>query len=298
MVLPAIDSLRCFVAAARLLNFRAAARSVALSPAALGQRIQALEEELGARLFQRTTRAVSLTEAGLALLPVADRCLEAARDCVRTARGETAPPPMDITLGTRQELGMSWIVPQLDKIAAALPSLDVHLYVSAGADLLLRVRTMEIDCAITSSRFTDPKLEAVRMHREDYVFVGAPSLLRRCPFTRAEHAASHTLLDENGSLPLFRYWVDAPEGGDRLRFQRIVRLGSIGAIRARALEGAGVGVLPRYLVEGDLRARTLKRILPSVELLHDWFRLVFRADDPKRAVYERLASLMMAEPLR
>ena len=46
-MLPSIDSLRCFQAAARLLNFRAAARSVALTPAALGQRIQKLEEQLG-----------------------------------------------------------------------------------------------------------------------------------------------------------------------------------------------------------------------------------------------------------
>lgn len=69
--LPSLDSLRCFAAAARLLNFRAAARTVALTPAALGQRIQKLEEELGAQLFRRTTRSVALTEAGLALLPAA-----------------------------------------------------------------------------------------------------------------------------------------------------------------------------------------------------------------------------------
>src|SRR6185436_18944557 len=111
---PSIESLRCFEAAARLLNFRAAARSVALTPAALGQRIRQLEDQLGVPLFRRTTRSVSLTEAGLSLLPFADKCLAAALECVRAARGETGPPPMDITIGTRQELGMSWVVPQLE----------------------------------------------------------------------------------------------------------------------------------------------------------------------------------------
>ncbi len=297
-MLPSIDSLRCFVAAARLLGFRAAARSVALSLAAPGQRIRALEDELGAPLFRRTTRTVSLTEAGIALLPAAERCLEAARECLRAGSGEAAPSHAEITLGTRQELGMSWIVPQLDRLSTLLPALDIHLYFGSSRDLLLRVRTMEIDCAVTSSRFSEPKLEAIRLHREDYVFVGARALLSRRPFSRAEHAADHTLLDENDALPLFHYWRDAPGGGERLHFGRVVRLGSVAAIRSRALEGAGVAVLPRYLIEADLKARALKRILPGTALLHDWFRLVFRADDPRRLLYQQLAERLTESPLR
>src|SRR4051812_44676600 len=104
MVLPDIDSLRCFVAAARQLNFRGASRAVALTPAALGQRIRQLEEQLEVQLFHRTTRSVVLTEAGLALLPTAERCLNSAGDCVRAARGEVGPPPMELVLGTRHEL--------------------------------------------------------------------------------------------------------------------------------------------------------------------------------------------------
>ena len=295
---PSVENLRCFVAAARLLNFRAAARSVALTPAALGQRIKKLEDELCAPLFQRTTRSVALTEAGLRLLPVAEHCLAAANECVRAARGETGPPPMEITLGTRQELGMSWIVPQLDDLGRAFPSLDVHLYFGSGPDLLLRVRTMEIDCAVTSSRFTDPKLDAIRLHAEHYVFVGAPKLLRGMPLVCDEDARRHTLLDASRELPLFRYWRDAPGGGDRLQFQRIVRLGGIEAIRQRALAGAGVAVLPLYQIEADLAAKTLRRVFPAVTPVGDYFRLVFRADDPRRPVYEKIAAQMREVPLR
>lgn len=296
--LPSIESLRCFAAAARLLNFRAAARAVALTPAALGQRIQRLEDELDVRLFQRTTRSVTLTEGGLALLPVAERCLTAARDCVRAARGETGPPPMELTIGTRQELGMSWIVPQLDRLAQRFPTIDFNLYFGSGPDLMLRVRGLEIDCAVTSSRFTDPKLDAVRLHREDYIFVGATSLLKARPFSCEEHAADHTLLDVGAGLPLFRYLRDAMGGGDRLHFRRIMRLGGTEAIRARVLAGAGVAVLPRYLVKKDLAARSMRRILPAIEPLHDWFRLIFRADDARRSVYESLAATMIEVPLR
>src|SRR5262245_27395576 len=215
-MLPSIESLRCFTAAARLLNFRAAARSVALTPAALGQRIRQLEDQFDVQLFHRTTRSVVLTEAGLSLLPVAEQTLALARECARAARGETGPPPMEIVIGTRQELGMSWLLPQLDRLHEDSPTIDFHLYFGSGPDLLLRVRTMEIDCAVTSSRFTDPKLESVRLHREDYVFVGAQKLLRKKPLSRDDHAANHTLLDTSAELPLFRYWRDAPGGGERL----------------------------------------------------------------------------------
>src|SRR5258706_15694234 len=91
-------TLRCFVSAAKLLNFRAAARSVALTPAAFGQRIKQLEELLGVALFRRTTRSVHLTEAGLALLPVAEQTITSAQACVRAARGETAIAPLEIVI--------------------------------------------------------------------------------------------------------------------------------------------------------------------------------------------------------
>lgn len=298
-MLPSIDSLRCFAAAAKLLNFRAAARSVALTPAAFGQRIKQLEDQLGASLFQRTTRSVRLTDAGFALLPAAERCLLAAAECVRAgSEGTLSIAPMDVTLGTRHELGLSWILPQLDSMMKAQPWLRLHLYFGSGADILMRVRSMEIECAVTSSRFMDPKLDSFRLHREDYVFVGGAGLLAAKPFDKIKHAASHTLLDTDASLSLFRYLRDAPGGGDNFAFAALVRLGTIEAIRVRTLAQAGVAVLPEYLVRKDLAAGRLVRILPNITLLSDWFRLIFRADDPRRSVYEQMAKKMSAVPLK
>src|SRR6185436_17174021 len=128
MALPSIENLRCFLAAARLLNFRKAARSCALTPAAFGQRIKHLEDELGVALFQRTTRSVTLTEPGIALVPLAQKVLASAEECVRSARGETGPPPMELVLGTRHELGLSWILPQYDALLAERPWLHMHIY--------------------------------------------------------------------------------------------------------------------------------------------------------------------------
>jgi LysR family transcriptional regulator, glycine cleavage system transcriptional activator len=298
-MLPSIDSLRCFTAAAKLLNFRAAARSVALTPAAFGQRIKQLEEQLGAPLFHRTTRSVRLTESGLALLPAAEpiRTQSAAATRQRSA-GSRSLAPMDVTIGTRHELGLSWILPQFDALTKSQPWLRLHLYFGSGADVVMRVRSMEIECAVTSSRISDPKLDSLRLHREDYVFVGATALLEKLPLEKTKHAEEHILLDTDAGLSLFRYWRDAPGGGDHLRFASVVRLGTIEAIRLRTLAQAGIAVLPEYLVRKDITSGRLTKILPNVACLSDWFRLIFRTDDPRRTIYEQMAKQMSEVPLK
>jgi DNA-binding transcriptional LysR family regulator len=293
--LPDIDSLRCFLAAARLLNFRKAARTVALTPAAFGARIKQLEDRFGKPLFQRTTRTVTLTHAGLSLLPHAAACLDSAVACQRAARGETGPAPLEIVLGTRQELGLSWIVPQIESLERSLPWLSLHLYFGAGPDLLVRVRTAEIDCAVTSTRISDPRFAVLPLHREEYVFVGSTTLLDENPFNKPADAKKHILLDAAQDLPLFRYLLDGAPA--TFEFSKIVRLGSIEAIKQRALAGAGVCVLPRYHVERDLAKKRLRSILPKMTPAHDYFRLIFRAADPRRSAFEALAEKMRATRL-
>jgi DNA-binding transcriptional LysR family regulator len=293
-----LDGLRCFSEAARLLNFRAAARVVALSPAAFGQQIRRLEGEIGEPLFRRTTRSVVLTEAGLRLVPAASRALGAVDDCARAGRGELPSAPFEMVLGTRHELGMSWIVPMLPALERALPGLTLHLYVGSGAELSQRVRSGEIDCAVTSSRIVDPKLDGLRLHEERYVFVGGAALVRRLPLRNAAEAAKHTLLDITPELPLYRYFADARGAIDSLAYRRVVRLGTIAALRWAVLRGDGVAVLPRYFVDDDLRARKLTLLLPRVVPHNDWFRLLVRADDPRRSIFEHLAEVLRRHALR
>ena len=130
------------------------------------------------------------------------------------------------------------------------------------------------------------------------MFVGAAALVAARPLRSPAHAEAHTLLDTEAGLPLFRYFRDAPGGGDQLRFGAVVHLGTIEAIRRRVLAEAGVAVLPAYLVKKDLEAGRLVALFPKVTLLSDWFRLVFRSDDPRRVVYERMAVQLSRAPLR
>ncbi len=99
---PELHQLRCFVAAAEELSFTAAARRVYVSQQALSRVIAQLERGLGIALFERTTRSVTLTEAGRAMLPAARRALAAAAEAVAAAQaaaGTSGPLRTDISSG-------------------------------------------------------------------------------------------------------------------------------------------------------------------------------------------------------
>jgi LysR family glycine cleavage system transcriptional activator len=292
-----LESLSYFVRAATSPSFRAAARSVALSPAAFGDRIRRLEEELGSKLFQRTTRRVALTPEGARLLPQARRCLEEAERC-RAVIGSVTGPPFDLVIGTRFELGMSWLLPSLGQLERKRPSRLLHLCFGDTPDIVPRILRDEIDCMVTSARLVVPGLGVARLHEEEYVFVGAPALLGKRPLARPEDAARHMLLDVSGDLPLFRYFLDARPAHELWSFERVQHLGGIGAIRARAVEGAGVAVLPRYFVARDLEAKRLRRLFPGTKLPSDWFRLIFRAGQPRERELRELAADLSKIPLR
>jgi LysR family transcriptional regulator, glycine cleavage system transcriptional activator len=188
-------------------------------------------------------------------------------------------------------------MPLLPRLRKSQPGLTLHMYFGSGPDLIHRVRTLQIDCAVTSSVLTDPKLDAVRLHEERYVFVGAPRLVRATPLANGRDTPRHTLIDVTPDLALYRYLRDGP-GGSELQFGRVLRMGTIAAIRHLVVRGEGVAVLPEYFVAPDLATERLVRLMPQVPLLSDYFRLVFRGDDPRRTVYERMAQSMLLEPLK
>ncbi len=298
-MLPDLESLRCFDAAATHLSFRIAAKAVALSPAAFGDRIKRLEDQLAAPLFARTTRRVALTPAGHRLLVQARRVLDEAGRCQHVVRADAAPIPYELTIGTRFELGLSWLTPALRPLQAERPERTLHLVFGDSADLLARARNAVLDAVVTSVRLTGGNLAYELLHTEDYVFVGGSGLLGRRPLARSSDAAHHTLLDVSPDLPLFRYFLDArrDHADAAWTFGKLEYLGTIGAIRLRVLQGAGVAVLPRYFVERDLQARRMVRLVPRTQLQRDAFRLIWRAHHPREAELRVLAGDLARLPL-
>lgn len=295
---PDLDSLACFVAAAKTLNFRAAARTQALTAAAFGKRIQRLEEDLGVVLFHRSTRLVELSEAGHALLAHAQRVLELAEACAHVAQQTEGPPPLELTLGTRHELGMSWVLPARRALLDALPHLTIHIAFGSAEDMERRLIGLTLDAAISSKAPSTASIDGLPIHREGYVFIASPTLLAARPLTCPADARAHTLIDIDDSLPLASYCEEGLRGRGRLRFERFLYMGTIAAIRALVLAGEGVAVIPEYFVREELARGELVAVLPEVRMQHDMFRLLFRADTAHRALMEDLAARLAELPLR
>ena len=296
--LPDLDSLRCFLALAERSNFRAAATEVGLSPAAFSDRIRRLEDSLGVELFARTTRTVDITAAGLRLLPRAERLIREARELRQAVRSGDDELPWSLTLGTRFELGLSFIVPALAELRAAAPQRTIHVQFADGPELLDAVLGRRLDCFIASIRLTHADLAYALLHEEHYVFVATPELLADRPLRSAADSLDHVLLDTLPDLPLFRYFLDAAPAKDTWRFAAREYLGSIAAVRHRVLDGAGVAVLPRYFVAADLERGAMVCPLPKIRLASDWFRMVWRADHPRDGQLQQLAGEFRARPLR
>ena len=297
-MLPDLESLRCFHAAAQHLNFRLAAKSVGLSPAAFGDRIKRLEDMFGARLFERTTRRIVLTPAGERLWPQARRALDEAQRCAEVVAGSDHKIPFRLTIGTRFELGMSWLTPALGPLERAQPERQLDLFFGDTPAMLQALQRTEIDCLITSARITKGGLVYARLHEEKYAFVGSKKLLTQTPLSRREHASRHCLLELNGELPLFRYFLDARPGDEVWAFERTQFLGTIGPVKARVLEGAGVAVLPLYFVDKELERGRLVRIMPRVSMPVDWFRLVWHESHPRQDDLHGLAGELSDHPLK
>jgi hypothetical protein len=112
---------------------------------------------------------------------------------------------------------------------------------------------------------------------------------------RPEDAKRHTLLDISADVPLFKYWKDAlrlwqTRGREVQTRHGIAFYGFV--------EISGGPSSDEYLFRHDLKSGRLRRLFPGIEPLHDYFRLVFRIDDPRRPVFEGLARSLMEKPLR
>lgn len=292
--LPSLENLRCFLAAAEHLNFRRASESVNLTPAAFGQRIRQLEDNLGYELFARTTRTVNLTEAGHRLVPAAKATLREAMAC-RDALDEDNPAPIRLMVGTRFELGCSYLVPAIIDLPEELSHIEFDLYFGSGADILDRLTKGKLDCLITSAPQAHRDWAAEFLHREDYAFVATPEYLEKHPFD-PNNAGNHLLFDINDSLALGRYLTSI--SSTPLEFAGVRGCGTTQAIRMMVRASLGVAVLPAYLIGEDLDHGDLVQIMPDLQLLSDSFRLLYPKDSLFGPAIRKIAEYLRSRPLR
>ena len=254
--LPPLNALRAFEAAARHLNFSRAADELSVTPGAVSQQIQNLEDYVGASLFKRTPRGLLLTDAAQTALPslreAFDRLAEAASLLTAAVDGRR------LTLTAAPSFAAKWLVPRLGRFEEAHPQVDVWL--SADMDLV-DFGAGEVDLAIRYGAGPYPGLESVRLMNETVMPVMSPDLMAANPLNDPRDLARHVLLhdgspDADDSCPDWLMWL-AARGVKGVDGNRGPRFNQSSLVIEAAVGGRGVALAKRTLAQDDLDAGRL-----------------------------------------
>lgn len=256
-----LTSMRAFVGVAELGSFSGAARRMEISPAMVTKHVAHLEARVGVALLTRTTRRVSLTEAGAAYLR---QCVEVLR-LVEEADDEVGRqrnrPSGTLRVTAPIELGNRHLAPLVAPLLAANPDMSVHF------DFTNRVVDLAeegVDVAVRVSPRQDSALSGRQVAMSRLVPVAAPSRFRRqglprVPQDLGRHPALVFGVGDWSRWPCARGSTQAS-----VAMTARMRSTSSEALRLAALDGAGVSLLPTFLVDDDLREGRL------LALLTDW----------------------------
>lgn len=255
--LPSLNALRAFEAAGRHLSVSRAAQELHVTPAAISHQIKALEAYLGVALFRRRNRALLLTDAGQACLPGLREGFERLAEAVDAARSQVADRPL--TVSVAPSFGAKWLVPRLDRFAAAHPGIDVRLDASTR---LVDPRREDVDLCIRYGPGLYSGLFVERLMAEEVVPVCSPALRRgprglHAPADLCRHVLLHYDAPRGGDgLPDWSMWLAAAgvKGCDVSRGPRFTMASM--AVQA-AIAGQGVALAGSVLVADDIAAGRL-----------------------------------------
>jgi len=254
--LPPLNALRAFEAAARHLNFSRAADELSVTPGAVSQQIQNLEDYVGAALFKRTPKGLLLTDAAQTALPALreafDRLAEAASLLTAAVDGRR------LTLTAPPSFAAKWLVPRLGAFEQAHPQVDVWL--SAGIELV-DLTAGEVDVAIRYGSGRYPGLEVKRLIGETVIPVISPEFAKEQPLDSPEDLKNHVLLhdgspDLDDSCPDWPMWL-AARGLRGVDGNRGPRFNQSSLVIEAAVNGRGVALAKRTLAQADLDAGRL-----------------------------------------
>jgi DNA-binding transcriptional LysR family regulator len=168
------DAITAFVAVARSGGFSAASRALGTPVANISRKVALLEEDLGVRLFVRTTRHVALTEGGMRYFEACSRVIDDLRDADEEVTGEYRQPKGDLVITAPLGFGQLHLQPVVHEFLNAYPQVNVHLQL---ADRVVSLVEEHVDCAVRIGALGDSSLVARELGAIRMVVCAAPAYL-------------------------------------------------------------------------------------------------------------------------
>ena len=264
----AAGQLRAFEAVARHLNFRAASEELSLTQSAVSRQIQSLEDDVGASLFLRHTRAVELTGAGAQLLRAVMPSLERIDGAVRLIRQNAGRK--SVAISTWASFASMWLIPRLEAFQQAHPDIDIRI---DATDTSVDMDTTDVDLALRYSLPAQVPVHAQRLFGEQLTPVASPWLLKSGPpLVKAADLARFALVEASDAHRTqhmqwlsWRRWFDEQQLG-RLEPKRWLTFNYAHQIAQATLTGQGVALVRTPLVADSLASGDLVEPFPALRL--------------------------------
>ncbi|HEX3498477.1 MAG TPA: LysR family transcriptional regulator [Stellaceae bacterium] len=256
-----VTGLSVFAKVVESSSFAAAARHFGLSPAMVSKHIRALEERLGARLLNRTTRRVSPTEIGRVFYERATRILADIDDAEQEASALQATPRGLLRVNGPLSFGTRQLAPAIADYLAACPGVEIDVTLN---DRVADLVEEGFDLAIRIARLADSSLIARRIAPCLIVACAAPSYLAKhgAPQRPADLGA-HNCLGYSYAALRNEWRFTGPEGVESVRVAGRLNANNGDLLRLAALRGEGIILQPSFIVGDDLAAGSLAPILPG-----------------------------------
>lgn len=257
-----LRAIEVFSEVARGRSFSAAALRLGMAKGNVTRHVKWLEESLGAQLLTRTTKSVSLTEAGLRLLETGQDLLDRFDTVEAAVRGAVRSPKGVIRIGTPPSFGAAHLVPLVTSFSAMHPDIQfaIHLddgradVAGEGLDLSLRI----------APALKDTSLVAQKLGSVPQLLVAAPSYLAARGEPQTLQALSqHDCLLNALKSPTSFWTFSGPQGKQSVRVSGPMRANFGEPLRHAALLGYGISLHPDYMVARDIQEGRLRVVLAA-----------------------------------
>ena len=288
--LPSTAALAAFEAAARHQSFTRAATELAVTQSAICRQIAGLEDFLGVKLFRRSQRGVSLTEAGQRYSRrVAARLDEVERDTLDLRAGG-AVEGGTLELAVVPTFATQWLLPRLGGFIGAHPGITLHFTPRTRPFLF---SDTPFDAAIHAGEEAWPGTESRELLPERLIAVASPRLLAGRSTWRAEDVATLPLLQASTRPYAWRQWF-ASQGLEVAQDMAGPRMELFSMLSEAAAQGLGVALVPSLLVDSELASGRLQQVLAHEFISDRRYRLIYPPHKAESPALQRFADWLLA----
>ena len=250
--------LEIFARVAKSGNMSLVARDMRTSPAVISKRIGLLERNLGARLFQRTTRQLTLTEAGEGYFKHAVDILNLAAEAEELVRSSNNAPSGLLRVTAPTTFARLHLAPLLPQFVACYPHIQLNLHIS---DDFVDIIRDNFDIAIRVGELSNSSLIARKLASDRRVICAAPAYLKRVGVPKSlADLGTHNCLSPDAQ----EVWrLEGPDGPHQLRVKGNILSNSAEIIREALISGLGIGLRSIWEIGPELESGALTVLLPQ-----------------------------------